>query len=99
VTQPEDHANYDFTAAQELSALLAEAARRVDEFADNRARWRADQLDRPDEKWQGGRRRSFDQAVAPQQRTLHDLATRVRQLRSAVEAATEQARAIRPRPR
>ncbi|MGW1620872.1 hypothetical protein [Streptomyces sp. NPDC002172] len=95
MAKPYEHVNYDFGAAADVSSLLAEATRRINEFGNLRTNQGKIRLGvHPCDNWQGVRRGLFDGKVASEQATLRGLAGEVHSLLRAVEQATAEAHAV-----
>jgi hypothetical protein len=84
--------NYDFVLAEELSVLLTQAMRRLNEFGSQRTDQRKHQLGaRPCDNWFGDRRTKFDEHFTSEEKALHGMVDEVKSLLNAVNRATEQA--------
>lgn len=86
--------NYGFTEADQLSGALSAAAQKINWLVWLRESQRGRQLGGPaSDNWQGERRNAFEEQFRSQQRALRALAEDMQRLKSAVDDATNQARA------
>lgn len=90
---------YDFTAATDLSSLLTQLNRKLDDLANLRATTRSSMLGDPaapgPTTWIGGKRTEFETQYRSQQAGIGQLAQRALAIRSRVDAATAQAQQAR----
>jgi uncharacterized protein YukE len=91
--------NYDFAAAEHLTSVLRGAATHVEHLISARTTSRHSLLgEQGSDKWSGQARQAFDTQFSNQQRSLDELARRLRSAIGAVATATEQAHAASARP-
>jgi hypothetical protein len=89
---PYEHVNYDFGAADRLTAALAATRKRLHEFLSQRERDRITLLD--GDNWRGANRHVFDGRYRSETHALEDQLNVITRMEGAVQDATAQAYAV-----
>lgn len=95
MSEPYEHVNYDFAAADHLSWALSVAHEKVGSLVRQRSSHRASLLGDPSsDNWSGAKRRDFETQFRSEQARLQALAGEILRLKAAVEHATTEAHAV-----